>query len=207
MKRMPKFLLIGAALSGCAALSPRQESGIERLADWLSGSFSSAAQAQKDASYFDVRLHVAPIWTGRDDGPWLYVEQALGTQLDKPYRQRVYRLLQLPDGQLESQVYELPQPDAVVSAWRNPASFPLAGPETLLARSGCAVRLRDEGTRFVGATEGRSCASALRGASYATSEVSLDANGIQSWDRGYDSTDQQVWGAVSGAYQFVRQID
>lgn len=207
MKRMLMTLLIGVALSGCAAQSPRQESGVERLADWLSGSFSSAAQAQKDASYFDVRLQVVPIWTGRGDGPWLYVEQALGTQLDKPYRQRVYRLLQLSDGTLESPVYELPQPEAVVGAWRDPARFAATGPETLLPRSGCAVRLRDEGTRFVGATEGKSCASALRGASYATSEVSLDANGIQSWDRGYDSADQQVWGATGGAYQFVRQPD
>lgn len=207
MKRVLLSCLIGIALSSCAQLSPQPESRVERLALWLSGSFSSAAQAQRDASYFDVRLHVAPIWTGRDDGPWLYVEQALGAQLDQPYRQRVYRLLELPDGRVESQVYELPAPKAVIGAWRDPGRFPLAGPEPLLLRSGCAVRLQDAGTRFVGATEGKSCASALRGASYATSEVILDANRIQSWDRGYDSGDQQVWGAVGGAYEFVRQAD
>ena len=197
------FLML--ILSACSHGPALPEGAVNRLEAWLSGSFSSAAQAARDASYFDVRLHVVPIWTTRTDGPWLYVEQALGTQLDKPYRQRVYQLRALGGGRLESRVFELPQPEAAVGAWRSGASFPLADPTSLLPREGCVVVLRDEGERFVGSTNGKDCSSSLRGASYATSEVTLDANAIHSWDRGYDSAGQQVWGATGGAYEFVRQ--
>ncbi|WP_188926788.1 CpcT/CpeT family chromophore lyase [Shewanella algicola] len=27
---------------------------------------------------------------------------------------------------------------------------------------------------------------------------------IVSWDRGFDSNDQQVWGAVKGGYEFIK---
>lgn len=207
MFRAPLSACLLLMLAACAHVARAPENGVDRLATWLSGSFSSAAQAARDSSYYDVRLHVIPIWTTRTDGPWLYVEQAMGAQLDKPYRQRVYQLRALDDGRLESRVFELPQPEAAVGAWRSAAAFPLADPQSLLPREGCDVVLRDEGERFVGSTNGKDCTSNLRGASYATSEVTLDANAIHSWDRGYDSAGQQVWGATAGAYEFVREQD
>ena len=39
-------------------------------------------------------------------------------------------------------------------------------------------------------------------ASYATSIVETTDSMILSWDQGWDSNDQQVWGAVDGAYIF-----
>lgn len=48
------------------------------LASWMTGSFSSGAQAAADSSYFDVRLQMVRIWPHRNDGYWLYVEQVWG---------------------------------------------------------------------------------------------------------------------------------
>ena len=40
---------------------------------------------------------MAQIWPDSQGAIWLYVEQAVATSLDKPYRQRVYKLEQQGD--------------------------------------------------------------------------------------------------------------
>ena len=57
----------------------------------------------------------------------------------------------------------------------------------------------------MGGTRGEGCASNLRGAAYATSEVVIMPGRIESWDRGFDAEGHQVWGAEKGAYVFVRK--
>ena len=42
----------------------------------MTGTFSTAVQATEDPEFFDLSLHIKPIWTDRTDGRWLYVEQA-----------------------------------------------------------------------------------------------------------------------------------
>uniref|UniRef100_UPI0038D3A63C CpcT/CpeT family chromophore lyase n=1 Tax=Flavobacterium sp. TaxID=239 RepID=UPI0038D3A63C len=48
----------------------------------------------------------------------------------------------------------------------------------------------------------KTCASELRGASYATSKVTITANQVLSWDQGFDKDDKQVWGATKAGYIF-----
>lgn len=155
-----------------------------------------------------MRLHMAPIWTDRADGRWLYVEQAMATALDKPYRQRIYCVTDGGDGTVLSAVYELPNAAARVGAWRAPEVFANDDPALLTKRDGCVIRLaRSPGPdgAWIGSTNGRDCLSSLRGATYATSEVRLYADRIETWDRGFDANDQQVWGAKKGPYIFLRE--
>ena len=74
-------------------------------------------------------------------------------------------------------------------------------------RRGRHVRLDRSADTNTGATQGSSCSSDLRGASYATSEVKLDGQGIQSWDRGFSADGKQAWGATRGPYLFERAGD
>jgi hypothetical protein len=187
------------------ALLGSSDPDLDRLATWMSGRFSSAAQAETDPEYLDVRLTVTPIWTDRSDGRWLYVEQALGASLDRPYRQRVYRVVRGEDGSLESRVYLLPDPAAYVGAGADPSRFAALSRERLVPRNGCTVVLRPDGPdAFAGSTTGRACPSELRGAAYATSEVRVTADALRSWDRGFDAEGKQVWGAEKGPYLFLR---
>jgi len=106
----------GSPLAGCAAKievkSGAASSGADlvKLAGFMAGSFSSSEQAAADTSYFDIRLRMAPIWSERKDGFWLYVEQAVATHEEKPYRQRVYHLTQLSPTIFESDVFTLRAP-------------------------------------------------------------------------------------------------
>jgi hypothetical protein len=179
---------------------------LERLAGWLSGSFSSEAQSRRDTSFRDVRLKIAPIWRNRGDGPWLYVEQAIAGAEARPYRQRIYRLAIGSDGRLESAIYALPAPLRFVGAWRDSTLLGRLSPDSLTARTGCSVYLRwDPSGKFTGGTEGNGCPSDLRGAAYATSEVDVRQDRMITLDRGYDASGTQVWGSEKGGYEFMRE--
>ena len=196
------YLAIGAC--GCADST---EEDLATLAEWMTGSFSSQAQAEADTNFFDIRLEMKPIWQQRADGPWLYVEQAAAESLDRPYRQRVYRLIRADDQTLRSDVFTLPgDPLAFAGAWRSPNSLDDIEPHDLVQREGCAILLRQINSEtFAGGTEAKSCSSSLRGATYATSDVVVTPLQLLSWDRGFDDSDRQVWGAETGPYVFVKQ--
>lgn len=196
---------IGGCVTGRDGPPPSAVRSSTRLAELMTGSFSSTAQAAADKDFLEIVLHMTPIWTDRPDGPWLYVEQAAASAQARPYRQRVYRLVDLEGGAVRSDVYTLPG-DALrfAGAWRDGAKLAGLTPEQLTLRAGCSLTLRpvNAGASFVGATEGTGCASDLRGAAYATSEATVTADRLVSWDRGFDSAGRQVWGAVKGGYVF-----
>jgi len=203
-------LLLACLLSlSCAGEPPVADTAPDdspiRLADWLTGSFSSAEQAERDEKYFDIRIHAVRIWNDRDDGAWIYLEQAAADSLDRPYRQRVYHVTRIADDLFESRVFALEEPLQYTGHWQEDHPLAELAPGDLLTRDGCSVLLREiDPTSFAGSTLGRLCTSNLRGARYATSEVEILAGSLTSWDRGYDADGTQVWGAVDGPYVFNR---
>jgi hypothetical protein len=213
--------ITGALLLGCVEELPKEAGGaselpeasaaspadadLERLADWLTGSFSSAAQSKLDPDFLDIRIRAVRIWRGRDDGAWVYLEQAAADSLERPYRQRVYHVTRVSEDLFQSRVHALEDPLTHAGRWREEEPLAELAPESLLIREGCAVLLRlVNGPAYSGSTLGRLCSSELRGARYATSEVEVRAHGLISWDRGYDEAGTQVWGAEKGPYVFDR---
>ena len=203
---------IGAAslVFGCASAEKEAKefriAEVDRLATYLTGAFSSEAQAAAlPEDYFDIRLVCVPIWTEREDGPWLYIEQAAASDTSRPYRQRVYQLGIGADDVLRSRVYTLPG-DALAYAgwWRTPERFDDLLPDQLFLREGCTVYLTPEADAFVGGTIGSDCTSNLGDASYATSEMTLLPHALVTWDRGWRDDDTQAWGATEGGYVIDR---
>lgn len=180
-----------------------QSEAYHKLCNYMSGSFSSNLQSQMDSDYFDIRLHMIPIWSERNNEFWLYVEQALATMQEKPYRQRIYKVLALDDNRFESVVYEMHEPLQYAGAWKDQSKLSMLSPDDLILREGCSIILQwNEAGYFEGKTGDNTCASNLRGASFATSEVKIYADTLISWDRGFDANRQQVWGAEKGGYIF-----
>ncbi len=207
MKRalLPLVLVCLLASSCRTTASEAEHTPAQVLSTWMSGSFTSAAQARDQQDlFFELQLHVTPIWTERADGPWLYVEQASATSLSRPYRQRIYRLVDVEAG-VRSDAFTLPgEPLDLAGAWEDPERFAHLIPNDLQERSGCSIHLTRRGNQFVGGTRGQGCSSHLAGASFATSEVSIRRSVLEFWDRGFDENGEQVWGATHGAYEFVR---
>jgi hypothetical protein len=171
----------------------------------MTGSFSSQEQAAQDTDYADVRLTVVQIWKDRTDGNWLYVEQAVAWSLDKPYRQRVYQLTQLTQDLFLSSVYEIDEPLRFCGAWRHEHPLAHLTPDSLHLKEGCGIVLRKTNDgHFRGCTVGKDCVTTLHGATYATAEVFISARTMITWDRGFDESDEQVWGAEKSGYIFKK---
>jgi hypothetical protein len=201
-------VLLGVSIGWCGAVGAQDEaSDLDDLGEWMTGTFSSAAQAAEDPEFFDVDLHISAIWADRGDGRWFYVEQALAEAPDLPYRQRVYRVTEVASGLFEIQVYTLPDPGAVIGAWREETPLSDLAPENLEEREGCSIVLRRRGDAFIGSTLAWLCTSTLRGATYATSDVMITPDGMVSWDRGFDEDNRQVWGSAVGGSVFDRIVD
>ncbi len=182
-----------------------QAMNLDRAFANLAGRFDSTAQAAADPSYFEIQLHVCPVDAPQVGPRVLYVEQAVMSSLDRPYRQRIYVVEPgATDADVVSRVYTVADETSWIGACDESTPRTVA-PSDITERAGCAVFLAWEDDRFVGGTEGNGCASSLSGASYATSEVEMTDTELRSWDRGYDAQAQQVWGAVAGPYIFVRR--
>ena len=169
----------------------------------LTGNFNSAQQAEENYNYYPVSLIACSVEVPELGEHVLYIEQALMSSLNEPYRQRVYQLEDLGDNTMRSHIYEIQNPLALTGLCdQNERSVAV---ERLSKKEGCAVTLSWNGAGFEGQTEKGTCLSDMNGASYATSIVTTTESSIQSWDQGWDSNHQQVWGAVEGAYIFIRQ--
>ena len=177
-----------------------------RLTRYLTGTFDSEAQSITNPQYFAIQLKACRIALPELGERVLYIEQAQLQQPQNPYRQRLYVVEPGadPETQARSRVFELLDPAVAVGLCDDPASSTLTAANAE-EKAGCAVELTWMEDHFVGGTQGNGCPSTLNGASYATSEVTAYEDRLETWDRGYDANDQQVWGAVAGPYIFDRK--
>jgi CpeT protein len=179
---------------------------LKMLAGMMAGDFSSEEQARVDADYIHIILNMTPILKESTDGYWLYVEQAMASTADKPYRQRVYHLYLQDDTTIVSKVYELKNPQQYTGGGKDDTKLAPVTADSLIDRLGCSIYLHKTGKKtFRGSTPGKECLSTLRGAAYATSEVVISPGKMESWDRGWNREDQQVWGAEKGGYVFLKK--
>lgn len=174
------------------------------LSTLMTGSFDSESQSKSDTSYYNISLHMYPVWTATNEN-WLYVEQALASNQEKPYRQRMYKLEKISEDKYVSTIYKLKNEEMFIGKWKEPDFFDSYDSNILTIREGCAVYLNKiNNTTFEGSTKNDNCKSTMRGASYATSEVKITENQITSWDRGFNADGEHMWGATEGAYIFDR---
>jgi hypothetical protein len=205
-KRIGTLLLATLfAVFGSAQYDRFTQRDLKKVAAAMSGDYSNTEQAKADSTYFHITLRMKPIWNGSRDGYWLYVEQALESAQEKPYRQRVYHVYLQDDSTIVSKVYEIRHPENYILGWKDPSKLAGLTKDSLIDRQGCGIFLRRKDGRLAGSTPGKKCLSSLRGAAYATSEVVITKKSILSWDRGWNSEDEQVWGAVKGGYLFIKK--
>lgn len=203
------LLVLALLLTSCASTGSAREE-VRTVASWLEGLYLNDGQvAENPRDFRPIRLVMKPCWKDRDDGPWLYVEQAVVGHEDKPYRQRVYHVVPDDGDGVRCDVYELPgDPLAHAGDWNRPAPLADVTPQALVPRTGCSVHLRRVAPdRFEGATRGEGCASTLAGAKFATSEVTLTMHRLESLDRGWSAPGQQVWGSENGPYRFLKRLE
>lgn len=182
---------------------PEVESVDAAAARYLIGEFDSQEQSQSQPSYYPISLVTCRLDMPELGEHVLYVEQALMEPPDDPYRQRVYGVTALDDGRALTAIYTLPDDRAAIGLCDDPSAPPFAAGE-LTEKEGCGVYLTPTDAGFEGSTEGTGCETNL-GGDYASSQVTLTADRLESWDRGFYLDGQQAWGAEDGPYVFIRR--
>lgn len=200
------FLALGLTIQLHAQNEDSDSTQLRILANCMTGSFSSEEQAENDTNYYSINLEMHEIWEGDSDTIWLYVEQALSSKKEKPYRVRIYRLTYF-DHMFESAVFRIPNEEIYYGEYQNDSLFADLNVDSLTVREGCAVFLSENpGNSYLGSTYKKECVSNMRGATYATSEVAVYIDRIESWDRGFNEEDEHVWGAENGPYIFKKKV-
>jgi hypothetical protein len=152
---------------------------------------------------------------------FLYQEQALAGNLTQPYRQRFLQIRLSADAKtVESRSYKLKDATEWVNGCTRASdrrnipqpvspslekSLPTLHPEDLGSPI-CSVFLTSLGDRrFLGTTPPEGCPTTARGAVRITNTIELSPTGMDTWDRGFDATGKQLWGAKGESYQYRRQ--
>ncbi len=182
-------------------------SNFQFLRQCMIGDFSSALQAQSDSDFFDIRLRMVPIWPADESTFYLYVEQAVATSMDKPYRQRIYKVIKDDNTHFTSYIYTVANPLRLAGKNGDDAIFTQLTTDSLILKDGCEVKLTldQENMTFAGSTGDRTCPIDRSGAAWTTSKVTIDETRMISWDQGWNAEGKQVWGAVKGGYIFLKQ--
>lgn len=201
MKNSIIILLSTILLTACAPKKEMKVDDFKELVSIMQGSYNSEKQAIQDPEYYNISLRMVPIWKER--GSFLYVEQALNDKQDKPYRVRIYRVTRKNATEFISEIYTIKDEKNWIGKWQTPKEFETLKLNDIELKPGCEVVLKKISPGiYEGQTGDKTCASELRGASYAFSKVKVTPTQIISWDQGFDSEGKQVWGAEKGGYIF-----
>jgi hypothetical protein len=196
------FAITSIAISG--NMNPQQQaSAVDRVANWLSGSFDSLAQSQRDSDYLPISLRSCSVEVKglQSTSRYLYIEQALMRSLENPYRQRVYRIGPSADGGVESEIMLVKNSKSFVG-FCNQENRVIT--EQDFEQRGCTVYLQEQKDgAFSGSTKAGSCPSTFNGAVQVESFVTLNSSLLLAWDKGLDASNNQVWGPEKGPYEFA----
>lgn len=205
MKFLQLALAILISLSAFQVQAQDDTADLPKLVSYMEGAYSSFEQSEADTNFLHITLDMKQIWTDNENGAWLYVEQTAAWTPGKPYRQRVYHLQQINDTTFTSSIMTMPNPKKYIGGHLNTEIFNELTSDSLTALEGCALTLIFKNGIFAGSTEEGACKNSWGEASYATSIVEIKPELLYSWDQGWNDEKEQVWGATSGGYEFVKK--
>ncbi len=188
------------------------------LAHYLAGEFENRQQAiAEPAWYVSLRLWHRPLTLFPEDRSGdsltLFAEQANILQLDRPYRQRLLRLLRSPaqPDALRVQYYGFQQPAVFKGAGQNSALLDGLTPDQVELLPGCVLdvtqRSHPEGLHFTATAPPDACCQFQYEGQ--TGQVALGFEispaTYLTYDKGIDpATGQALWGALMGPYRYTK---
>ncbi|MDJ0733005.1 MAG: chromophore lyase CpcT/CpeT [Nostocaceae cyanobacterium] len=194
------------------ALSPQ----LIALAEYLAGEFDNQQQAIADPVwYVHLRLWQRPVSLFDEDSLTLFAEQANVLNLDRPYRQRIMRLMpgSEPEAPLLVQYYMPKNPAALCGAGRNPNLLNDLTPEQFDFLPGCILNVSQKELapnryQFAATAPPQArCTFTYQGN---TVQVSLGfevtKQELKTYDKGIDTaTEKATWGAILGPYCYTKR--
>jgi hypothetical protein len=186
-------------LTQSLAINPQ----VQGVANHLIGVMDTTQQAQTNPRIAKVQMTTCEVkFYPAKDYIYLYQEQAIMDKLNQPYRQRILVIKPSADNlSVESKAYKLNNAANFINFCnKNLTERSLS--ESDLGDAVCSVFLQPIAGGYQGETPPQGCPTNARGAVKITNTIILSPDGMDTSDRGYDSTGRQVWGARDNFYQF-----
>jgi hypothetical protein len=173
----------------------------------MAADFSNQQQAFDNPPLFaHVRVCMRPLPTELLDGISLYLEQAYDYIVHRPYRVRILKLVPATDC-IEIENYAIEEQEQFYGASREPQRLQGLETEKIKKLPSCTFITKWTGHSFRGEVEpGKGCMVTRNDkTTYLDSYFEIDQHKLISHDRGRDpETDEHVWGALAGPFEFVR---
>jgi hypothetical protein len=195
-------------IASATSVADEPSSAVNTFADMLEGTFDSSAQAIDNSEYLDVTVRhctvaVSDLPTAKSSGRFLALRQSVSTG-ETPYRVRILRVFA---GESSDTVrvssYSTVRGVNVADLCFKPADQRTVS-YRILEEEKCTTESRLKDGEFTGGTTGEGCTNSRAGAVRMTSEITLNKQGMTSWDRGWNAQGQVVWGPEAGPYKFER---
>ncbi len=182
-----------------------QSDDFNQLINWFTGEYTATDQSQNNASQGNFVLHIVRIWPKAPTGAWVYVEESKSDSVDSPFRQEVYFLSEISDGEYSSDVYKIPGDSAFTSAWQNTSKFDGLTAFDLKHQDGCTLFLNYDGFQYSGKTNSGTCKTPAKDSEYTTTDIILLPAEYKVWNRGFDRDDNQISGARKEAIKYIKK--
>lgn len=186
------------------------------LGNYLAGEFDNREQALGEPIWFvHLRLWQRPVGLFSDDSITLFAEQANIVNLDRPYRQRILRLMPAPDSEtgLYVQYYMPKNPSALVGAGRHPELLKTLTPQQLELLPGCVLSVSQKTVapnsyQFTASPLPDTCCtfSYLGNTVQVSLGFAVTETELHTYDKGIDQeTGNATWGAIVGPYRYTKR--
>jgi hypothetical protein len=186
------------------------------LGKYLAGEFDNKEQAMSEPIWFvHLRLWQRPIDLFSDNSITLFAEQANIVNLDRPYRQRILRLMPNPDlgTGLYVQYYMPKNPSALIGAGRNPDILKTLTLDQLELLPGCILSVSQQALapsiyQFTAKPlpDSRCTFTYLGNTVQVSLGFEVTEAQLQTYDKGIDSeTGKATWGAITGPYRYTKR--
>lgn len=163
------------------------------IARMLTGSWTTQAQDPETGATTDFWMHVAPITVQGIDNA-LYVEQARGNHMGRPFRQTIFSLYRF-EGRTRLRTYEFHDVKAsgyLTGMWAAPDLMPeTVKAEQLYARMD--IELAPSADGFSGESP-FPYPSSVGGAVQVTSELTIAPDSLVTFDQGWSADGAKAWG-------------
>lgn len=205
-----KIICLAAALFLTASVGVAQDAAkdkdLRRLAVWMTGSFDTFAQVNRDeeadAKYRHIRATLQVVFvkiSGLNNALALYIENAAAETRTKPYRQRIY-VLKKQNGSIIVEIHKIDKPEDFTNAHKNLKLLESLTLARLTHEPGCDMTFQKVGDKLYKGAAGtnKTCKSILRGATHTVSNTEISEAQITNLDQGFDDAGAHKWGPPPG---------
>lgn len=202
--------LLFAPLLSHATLPNKDKTSKElrNFCEWLIGDYTNKMQALSDSTIAKMDMHIVRVFDTEKNAIWVYLE-ILESKTDDIVFQRIYKIVDGANDQIEAIPFGGTKLDHLAAAWRSASPLSEVDPTTLEEETACTIYIKKANDiKYAGKSVPGECVASHRrhnakqSLQYVT-DWGVFANKVLLHEKGLDAKNQHVSGSKV-AWQFKK---